>query len=441
MTSESVRKKDERKPAFQKLPPKEEPISQRESEAFVSRLGHSKCSLGSHETIDSAQTKNDKSQRVSNKERKKQTRKLAKKLKKAKRKLEKEMKRHSGKKKRDKNPSPAKTTKIYEPDTTHVKHIKVTSGQATTNFGSHPRKTQKDSLVIAESPSTQKISPPLRNKDTVSVPRELGSSEDGTGPQLDSLDSLQLLCSETFLETWGETVTKLASGEWKSTNTKARKIRFLDTSLVDICGVDIEVPGRGGIIVSSLSRPEFPILVKRVVDLISMSRYRYLEVFLCVEADQDDSILKNIVTLQNSVLHERGPLGTAVSFTVVSPRSLATFIGNSVRMHKTSKESKEIEAYLSDERTFERLYFLISLVPTFTASTALYCLESSKFSPETNGDRSKEWFKELLGRNNQERDRMNAMGGSLGNASQLLNPEAMTQLSFALSMNVPSQKN
>ena len=342
----------------------------------------------------------EKARKKSKKERK-EAKKLAKRLRKAKRKLEKDMKKKPSKQ------------RVVE---------------------SSIDKAPKNDEPAA---SSSKVSVPSGSKATVShtvFPRRSLTKDES---HRESLESLQLLCSEAFLETWGEAVAKLALGEWTS-NLNSRKISFLDTSLVDKCGVDIEAPGRGGIIVSALSSWQgqgFSSLVKRIVDLLSVSRYNTIEVLLCADIDQDEFIMKNMVTLQNAVLQKKGSLGTIVSFHLIPPSFLAESIGTSLRMHKSHQYMKEVEACLSDDRIFERLHFLLSLVPTLSATTALYSLISSPFFQGIEDDKSRKWFQELLGRNNHERDRMRALGNS-----GLINPAAAVQLCFALGVKVLSQE-
>jgi hypothetical protein len=237
----------------------------------------------------------------------------------------------------------------------------------------------------------------------------------------------------------------LTSGEWKpsrhsedaslvkSAKPGSLKICLFDTSLVDKCGVDIETPDRGGIIVSSLSSWQhagFQSLIKRIVDLISTSKYRYLDVFVCADIDQDDAATNNIVTLQNAALHQSTNLATSVSISIVSPRSLATSIGYSVYMLRSSLNLEEIEAWVSDERTYERIHFLLSLIPTLTTTTVVHCLRSSPLTKESQKDRSRLWFHNLFSENDCERQRLQAMD------SRFLHPAAMTQLSFALRVNI-----
>eukprot|EP00980_Cylindrotheca_fusiformis_P001629 scaffold368_cov125-Cylindrotheca_fusiformis.AAC.7 len=255
----------------------------------------------------------------------------------------------------------------------------------------------------------------------------------------DGVDPLVLLCSESFLETWGEAAGKLIAGDWVSGRHPtgdtlgiggSRKISLFDTSLIDLSGVDIETPNRGGIVVSSLStwrNDEFPSLVKRVVDLISTSKYKFLDVFVCADIDQDDVAENQIVTLQNAALHQSN---TTVSISIVSPRSLATSIGYSVHMIQCSQKLEEIEAWLSDDRTFERIRFLLCTIPTFTATSILFCLLSTSLTKGSQNDRSRPWFQSLFNENDSERRWLQAID------SRSVHPAVSTQLSFALRVNL-----
>jgi hypothetical protein len=256
---------------------------------------------------------------------------------------------------------------------------------------------------------------------------------------------MRLLCSESFIETWGEVVAKLATGEWASSRgdqvgvgnedpivrtVAARKICFLDTSLVDVCGVDIEIPNRGGIIVSSLSswqRSGVSILLKHIVELASTSRYRFLEVFLCADIDLNATITGDITKLQNAVLRQRGNPPTVVYFRMVSPRSISACIAHSLsaREYSTDNCFNEIEARISDDRVRERLLFLLSLIPTLTVGGALQCLA-------LDGDDGSRGFQRMLGKKENERKRVELAAQSNRDDYNDLHPGAMMQLSFAL---------
>lgn len=314
----------------------------------------------------------------------------------------------------------------------------------------HTVKGEERKLPVVKSKRDEAVRlndhPPLYNKDGVlSNGSQKNSSVAANDDSTHDSDSLVLLCSESFLETWGEAAGKLISGDWspdchaeeafelKSTRPASMKICLFDTFLVDMCGVDLETPDGGGIIVSSLSswrNGGFHSLIERIVDLISASKYRYLDVFLCADIDQDDAATNNIVALQNAALHQCTDLATTVSISIVCPGSLATSIGYSVQALQSSQKLEEIETWVSDDRTFERIHFLLSLIPTLTTTSILFCLQSSSLTKGNQTDRSRLWFQKLFGKSDSERQRIQGM------RSVCLHPAAMTQLSFTLRLNL-----
>ncbi|KAL3942194.1 MAG: hypothetical protein SGBAC_003573 [Bacillariaceae sp.] len=250
-----------------------------------------------------------------------------------------------------------------------------------------------------------------------------------------------LLCSEDFLETWGDAAGRLVSGDWQTQisshrhtgESAARRFSFVDTNLVDACGVDIELPDRGGIVVSAMSSwhsdSGFENLLMRVVGLISSTRFRHLSIFLCADVDQDDATIDRIAALQSAVLHQGDGLVTATSFTLVSLNALAASIGQSIYKLDASWGMEEVESWLLDDRTFERLLFLVRLIPTLTATSVLQCLMSSPVANGSTDDKSRQWFHSVF-QDGIERKRMQGID------PKLLHPAVITQLSFALGVNI-----
>jgi hypothetical protein len=93
---------------------------------------------------------------------------------------------------------------------------------------------------------------------------------------------IRILCSEHFLETWPDLVADLASGQWAapqlindSNNTPGfpssmtaragKQIELVDSLLVDRGEVDMELPGRIGVLVHTLSALTTEEVAKRVV--------------------------------------------------------------------------------------------------------------------------------------------------------------------------------
>lgn len=276
---------------------------------------------------------------------------------------------------------------------------------------------------------------------------------------------IQLLCSETFLETWGLTIGELASGEWAESlvskpqikhgqvpilpstepATTGRKITFVDTSLMETCGIDIELPNRGGIIVSSLSSwgvdgvPRS--LLQRILDLAGTSRYSDLQIIFCADVDVNSSIARKISKFHTVLMRQNGKPATVMHFSTVSPRSLSTCIAQAVLASNAQPQQniEDVEACLGDGRTRERIIFLLSLIPTITLNGALQCLRLGSIvsaQQEITEESSKAWFQKLVGKSDHERKRIRAMVLSMAPELQDLHPDALIQLAYVLNVSL-----
>jgi hypothetical protein len=255
---------------------------------------------------------------------------------------------------------------------------------------------------------------------------------------------IQLLCSETFLETWGLTIGELASGEWAESlasqpqiehgqapiltstesATTGRKITFVDTSLAETCGIDIELPDRGGIIVSSLSSWRVDgvtrSLLQRILDLAGMSRYSDLQIIFCADVEVNSSIARKITKFHTVLMRQNGKPSTVLHFSTVSPRSLSTCMAQAVLASniRPQQNMDDFEARLGDDRTRERIIFLLSLIPTITLNGALQCLRLGSIVSAQQEISEETCFQKLVGKSDDERKRIRAMVQSLAPESQ-----------------------
>jgi hypothetical protein len=237
--------------------------------------------------------------------------------------------------------------------------------------------------------------------------------------------SIRLLCSESFVEQWGDVVAKLASGTWDAPSGETR-ICFLDTSLVDYVGVDIENQAEGGVIVCLLSttvRSGFSRLLKRVVDIASQSRYVTLEVVICADIDIEESAATNgIARLQNAVMRYKGVPKTLVSFQVSSPSSLARCLADALLVEggipTSNDESNFIEHRIANKKTWERLRFLLSIIPTLRVRKAFEIVQLLG-----TGDQGDSWLQRLF-------DNAHMQNSAL---KDVISADVREQLLFALS--------
>ena len=272
---------------------------------------------------------------------------------------------------------------------------------------------------------------------------------------------LQLLCSETFLESYGEAIAELASGRWSKQEESpsqeehfgrepyscsdldaGQKITFIDTSLMDESGIDIEIPGRGAIIVTSLSCwPDVEStksLVRRVVEVASTSRYQTLEIFVCADMEISEPAVEIIMKLQNSLLRKNRKTQTVASCRVVSSRTLSASIAYSVLFSGFSQASNSnLEIFLADDRNRERASFLCSIIPTLTVGGALECLSvrvnnRPNLNSSDEEEESRKWFQNLLGKDDRERKRLLMRLKSEPKSFRDLHLVSILQLSFVV---------
>mmetsp|Transcript_14615 Transcript_14615/g.36745 ORF Transcript_14615/g.36745 Transcript_14615/m.36745 type:complete len:1155 (+) Transcript_14615:175-3639(+) len=217
-------------------------------------------------------------------------------------------------------------------------------------------------------------------------------------------DSIGVLCSESFIENFGEIIAEIVRGN----SAMGKSIRFTDTDLVDVCSVDIEIPSRGAIVVSSLSqiRNSGGIMVSflpKVIELAAINRYDELSVFVCVDMLMDSAASRDLLRLQTAFLAcERGLPRTQTSVQLCSKQTLAAFISRTISRslkNSLSDSITNVDHWLSDSRTCQRLKFLLSVIPTLSVTGALHWLNlyvgisNCNSSQSRNmGDKAAEWF-------------------------------------------------
>lgn len=188
--------------------------------------------------------------------------------------------------------------------------------------------------------------------------------------------SIKLLCSEGFIEKWGEIAASLAAGI-PGYRHSHQVYNFLDSHLLDVCDIDIETRNGGAIIIISLTdvrKIGMSSFIKRVVDVCSTSRYTTLQVFLVADTNLESSVLE-ISRLQNAMLRQKGRPETRTSLHLVSPNSLPTCLSDVMERHAStqmwSTDYTMIENMLSDQKVLERLLFLMDILPSLSVNGAL----------------------------------------------------------------------
>lgn len=198
-----------------------------------------------------------------------------------------------------------------------------------------------------------------------------------------------LLCSEHFIEIFGAaTIAQLANGHSRarqSLGVVMPRIKLVDSQLVDLRNVDIEIPKQGAIVVVSLASIEENGIekdLKRLLDATAAMSYESIEVLICVDRALNDQTNHQIARLQGAVFcHEQLPR-VAVAFNYVSLSSLSLKISEIVStthpiVEMTDGSSVSLDAILGDQRTTWRLSFLLRTVPSLHVSGAVALLQAA----------------------------------------------------------------
>lgn len=265
--------------------------------------------------------------------------------------------------------------------------------------------------------------------------RELNFAPSDAKPKV---TTITILCSETFLETSGEIVSDLATGQWTRfasslchdknvyltqglppflPEEKGRKIIMCDSPLIDESGVDFELPSQRCIVIERLSswcddqsksglgqnmlfdhdRHTAKSLTKRLVHLVSTRRYNQIHVFLCIDTPITQEISSEISLLQNALIIPSACPSCRLNFHFVSPKSISYTIAETVLMdYPNSLEydclaaenlcscMKVVQSLAQDMKVQERARFMLSMAPTLTVIGALQCIISYSTNIHTN---------------------------------------------------------
>ncbi|GAX25828.1 hypothetical protein FisN_17Lh214 [Fistulifera solaris] len=102
-----------------------------------------------------------------------------------------------------------------------------------------------------------------------------------------SPDPIHVLCTESFLETWGDLVCAVTANKWHQCHSGQslsclRDIRFIDSPLLDGCGVDLELADRGALLLICTSVLDDETAARDIVvalaELVALDRYVYIYV-------------------------------------------------------------------------------------------------------------------------------------------------------------------
>jgi hypothetical protein len=220
-------------------------------------------------------------------------------------------------------------------------------------------------------------------------------SQENLNTDQSRLPTAKVLCSEEFIESWGDVVAELASGRWthsfpandgpnevQTERCSGRKVELRDTPLVDQCGIDIELSNRCAILLYNISTLEAPQQAREVViglaQLVAIGRYKHVCVILCYDVPVTSSITRHIVQLQTAVMSSDGKLSTSTFFKTASPATLSATIAQTVFVHNqvpAGPLSEPPTDVVTDEQIGEWSRFLLSLLPTLSAHGAIQCIQ------------------------------------------------------------------
>lgn len=198
-----------------------------------------------------------------------------------------------------------------------------------------------------------------------------------------------ILTSESFLESFGQVVSELASGRWQkavdnsSGDNTPTGIVVSDCPLLDIAGVDIELSNESAIIVQNLSswgdnqnaQKGARAFLRRLVFLCASGRYNAIHVILCLDVEMSAVLSTEIINLQNAVIQQSGCPCDYVTFEYSHrPRSVAASIALRAESVSSSQESSQISEFVAEENVQERVRFLVMLIPTMSVHMACKAL-------------------------------------------------------------------
>lgn len=263
-------------------------------------------------------------------------------------------------------------------------------------------------------------------------------------PLISNYSQLRFLCSEHFLERWQSVITELATGAWRQSATDdwtelndKLKIHLVDSCLVDACKVDIELPGRCGIITIPISLLVTSEVAKNLVidiaKLVSTGRYVFLYILICYDCPSSDLIVRHIAQLQCAFSASNGLPITQTYFKHATLSSLANTIGCTMLLRVpcdgpyVNRNHDSIIDAVSNEMCRDRALFLLSLLPTLSAYGAIEVLILAR---EILPDGP---FFKMLFQNERLRQKIMLTASSKPHECDI-NPEAIVQLSRALTV-------
>jgi hypothetical protein len=253
---------------------------------------------------------------------------------------------------------------------------------------------------------------------------------------------VKVLCSEEFLEFWGDVVAAIVTGKWiksaysgsiiqqeddKTTAaTKWGKISIIDSALLNGSGIDMEASHNSCFLVILASHLQSTETAKKYVlklaELAALGRYTRCYIFFCLDKELTTTMTKHMVKIQFATTTS----SVHVICKTTTLNSLATSMAKTILSIPDPFIDEDHLAALSDRLTLDRTTFLTSLLPVASISGTIRCLALAKSLLPIGSP----YFEILL---KNQRLRQKILITILCNEStDVLNPTVLVQLSDAL---------
>ena len=200
---------------------------------------------------------------------------------------------------------------------------------------------------------------------------------------------VKVLCSEAFIEFWGDVVAVIVSGEWMNTTScgsssyhdgktngcsKWSKIIVLDSPLLNCSGIDMEVSHNCCFLVILASHLQSTEKAKnyilKLAVLAALERYAKCYIFFYLDAELTSTMTKNMVKIQfattTSSIH--------VICKTATLNNLAASIAQTILSLPDQHSIEDHLEALNDRLTVDRTMFMTTLLPVASVGGSIRCL-------------------------------------------------------------------
>ena len=243
---------------------------------------------------------------------------------------------------------------------------------------------------------------------------------------------IKVLCSESFLEIWGDIVAAIISGEWMSSLAESKpilkwgKISIIDSPLLNGSGIDVEVSNNCCFLVISASHlqsiDKTKDIVLKLAELAALGRYAKCYVIFYLDKELTSTMTKHMVKIQfasaTSSIH--------VICKTATSTNLAATLAHTILSQPNPHVIEDHPEALNDRVTLDRAFFLTSLLPVASIGGSIQCLTLARTILPTGSP-----YFEILLKNPRLRQKI-IMSTLCHVTTDMLNPSVLVQLSYAL---------